>query len=64
MEPSGPAVDGWPPIKRNNQGLQVLVYNKTRDFMRKVSDHVSIGMAFKVEKSLNNWFTLVREDVA
>jgi len=62
MTPDGPTPAGWPTIKRNNQGLQVLVYNKTRDFMRKVSDHVSIGMAFKVEKSLNNWFTLCRED--
>ena len=54
----------WPAVKANDRGLQVLVYNKTRDFMRRVSEHVSIGMAFKVEKSLNNWFTLVREDVA
>ncbi len=64
MVPDGPTPAGWPTIKRNNQGLQVLVYHKTRDFMRKVSDHVSIGMAFKVENSLNNWFTLCREDVA
>lgn len=62
MVPEGPNVPGWPTIKPNSSGLQVLVYNKTRDFMRKVSEHCSIGMAFKVENSLNNWFTLVREE--
>ncbi|MCB9682490.1 MAG: hypothetical protein H6733_13580 [Alphaproteobacteria bacterium] len=60
--PDGGVPSTWPPIKRNDQGLQVLVYHKTRDFMRKVSAHCSIGMAFKVENSLNNWFVLVRED--
>ena len=64
MVPSGSVPAAWPAVKANDKGLQVLVYNKTRDFMRRVSEHVSIGMAFKVEKSLNNWFTLVREDVA
>ena len=33
-----------------DKGLQVLVYHKTRDFMRKVSAHVSIGAAYKKEK--------------
>ena len=62
MVPDGPVPDGWPTIKPNSSGLQILVYHKTRDFMRKVSEHVSIGMAYKVETSLNNWFTLIRED--
>lgn len=60
--PDGPVPAHWPKVKKNSQGLQFFVYNKTRDFMRRVSAHVSIGMAFKVEKSLNNWFTLCRED--
>lgn len=60
--PDGAIPDGWPTVKPNSAGLQVLVYHRTRDFMRKVSEHVSIGMAFKVEKSLNNWFVLNRED--
>lgn len=62
MVPEGKVVDGWPEIKRNNQGLQVLVYNQTRDFMRRVSAHVSVGAAFKVEKALGAYFLLVRED--
>jgi hypothetical protein len=60
--PDGPVVEGWPKVKKNSQGLQIVVYHQTRDFMRKVSRHVSVGMAFKRESSLNNWFTLVRED--
>ena len=59
--PDGPVVDGWPKVKKNSQGLQVLVYHHTRDFMRKVSEHVSIGIAYKNEMCLNNWFTLIRE---
>lgn len=62
MIPDGAVVDGWPRVKPNSSGLQVLIYNKTRDFMRRVSAHVSIGEAFKVEKPLNSWFMLCRED--
>lgn len=60
--PDGPVPADWPAVKPNSAGLQVLVYNKTRDFMRKVSTHVTIGAAYKVEKPLGHFFTLVRED--
>jgi hypothetical protein len=60
--PDAPVADGWPPVVPNDQGLQVLVFNKTRDFMRKVSRHVSIGAAHKVEKPLDHYFVLVREE--
>jgi hypothetical protein len=60
--PDGPVPDGWPKVVPNHVGLQVLVYNKTRDFMRRVSSHVSIGTAFKVEKAMGAYFTLVRQD--
>ncbi len=59
--PSGAVVEGWPKVVANNVGLQVLVYNGTRDFMRWVSDHVSIGAAYKGENPLDHYFTLVRE---
>ena len=59
--PQEAVVEGWPKVVENNVGLQVLVYNKTRDFMRKVSDRVSIGAAYKVEKALDHDFVLVRE---
>ena len=58
--PEAPVVEGWPKIKRNNQGLQMFVYNKTRDFMRKVSEHASIGIAFRKEKSMDSYFILTR----
>lgn len=50
----------WPPVVPNTKGLQRFVYHKTRDFMRKVSDSVSIGAAYKGEKSLDHYFTLCR----
>jgi hypothetical protein len=59
--PDGKVVKDWPPVIPNTQGLQKFVYNKTRDFMRRVSSHVSIGAAFKVEKALDHYFVLVRE---
>ena len=58
--PDGPVPEGWPEVKRNDQGLQVLVYNGTRDFMRRVSREVSIGAAYKGEKQLDHYFTLCR----
>jgi hypothetical protein len=60
--PDGPVPDGWPTVIPNSQGIQRLVYFQTRDFMRKVSQHVSVGAAYKVEKSLDHYFMLVRED--
>jgi len=62
LVPDADVPASWPQVKRNNQGLQVLVYHHTRDFMRRVSKHVTIGMAFKNENSMNSYFTLVRED--
>jgi hypothetical protein len=58
--PDGPVPEGWPAVKRNSQGLQKLVYNGTRDYMRRVSKDVSIGAAYKGEKALDHYFTLCR----
>ena len=60
--PDSSVVPDWPQVVPNNKGLQVLVYNKTRDFMRGVSQHVSIGAAYKVEKALGHFFILCRND--
>lgn len=60
--PDGPVPSSWPPVKPNSEGLQRFVYDGTRDFMRKVSDHVSIGAAYKGDKALDHYFTLCRED--
>ena len=59
--PDSAVAEGWPKVIPNSQGLQKLVYFHTRDFMRKVSKHVSIGAAHKEEKPLDHYFTLVRE---
>lgn len=52
---------GWPPVIPNTQGLQKFVYNRTRDFMRRLSTHVTIGAAFKEEKALDHYFILCRQ---
>ncbi len=57
---------GWPKIVPNDVGLQRLVYHRTRDFMRRVSSHVSIGRAAEQRKhgdrELGFYFTLCRQD--
>lgn len=59
--PQAPVVEGWPTIVPNSVGLQMFVYKGTRDFMRRVSSHVSIGRAWKGETALPAWFVLCRE---
>ena len=58
--PDGPVDDAWPKVVPNSKGLQMFVYKGTRDFMRRVSAHVSIGAAYKGEKSLDHYFVLCR----
>lgn len=59
--PQEGVVEGWPKVVDNSVGLQMFVFKGTRDFMRKVSDRVSIGAAYKGEKALDHYFVLVRE---
>lgn len=61
MVPDGQVSEGWPKVVPNSSGLQVLVYNGTRDFMRRVSNHVTIGAAYKGEYALDHYFVLCRE---
>lgn len=60
--PDGAVPSEWPKVVPNTQGLQRFVYHGTRDFMRRVSQHVSIGAAYKGEKKLDHYFVLVRQD--
>jgi len=62
MMPDGEVAPGWPSVVPNSQGLQMLVYQGTRDFMRRVSSHVSVGAAYKGEKQMGAYFTLCRQD--
>ena len=58
----GAVPSDWPKVVPNTQGLQRFIYHGTRDFMRRVSQHVSIGAAYKGEKKLDHYFVLVRQD--
>jgi hypothetical protein len=59
--PDGPVPAGWPKVIPNSQGLQYFVYNKTRDYLRRVSSHVTVGAAYKGETALDHYFMLCRE---
>jgi hypothetical protein len=59
--PDGAVADGWPRVVTNDWRLQKFVYHETRDFMRRVSRHVSIGAAYKREKPLDHYFVLCRK---
>ena len=60
--PDKGVVEGWPAVVPNEQGLQRLVFAGTRDFLRRVTDGVSIGAAYKGERALDHYFVLVRDD--
>jgi len=60
--PADAVVDGWPRVVPNSRGLQRFVYHQTRDFLRAVSTHVSIGAAFKRDRPLDHYFVLCRRD--
>ncbi len=51
----------WPPIIDNKAKLGRFVYAGMVDRLRRVSDHVTIGRAYK-SKPMNAFFTLVRVD--
>jgi hypothetical protein len=53
---------GWPTVRPNEKGITNMVYGKMVDYLRKVSDHVAIGRAWKKGKITNNFFVLVRND--
>lgn len=56
------APEECPKIVSNWWGLQVFVYNGTRDFMRRVSAHVSIGKPWVRSLELPFCFSLTRCD--
>jgi hypothetical protein len=58
--PARPAA--WPPIRPNSAGLSRFIFYHTRDIVRGVSQHVSIGRAAREGKLLDNWFVLCRAD--
>ena len=59
LEPEGKVPD-WPRYIPNNKRLSRWIYNGTRDYMRRVSAHVTIGRASRAGEWLPNWFVLCR----
>lgn len=51
---------GAPAVLPNEARLSRFVYNQTRDVVRGVSRHVSIGRAWRGARKLDNWFVLCR----
>ncbi len=54
--------DAWPAIKPNEAGISRFIYAGMVDVMRGISQHVSIGRAFKGGKFMDAYFVLCRED--
>lgn len=55
--------DPWPEIEPNDRGfLNGIVWGGMVDYLRRISEHVSIGMATKKGKPIGQYFALVRRD--
>jgi hypothetical protein len=52
---------GWPKIRGNETGLSRMVYGFMVDRLRRVSEHVSIGSAFRDGKPVGAYFALCRD---
>jgi hypothetical protein len=53
--------EDWPAVQSNERGLSNLVYAHMVDKLRGITQHVSIGRAWKKGKVQNAWFILCRE---
>jgi hypothetical protein len=51
---------GWPQIIPNENRLGILVYSGMVDRLRRVSDDIFIGRAFKGDRPMSAWFILYR----
>lgn len=61
IPPAGAALPStWPRTRKNELGLQCFIYAKMVDYMRKVSDGVTIGRAWKLGRRTSNYFVLAR----
>lgn len=54
--------ESWPEILPNSARLSRFIYNGTKDVMRRLSQHVTIGRAQRGDTPMDAWFILVRED--
>jgi len=53
-------VPSWPPIIPNSARLSRFIYYQTTDVLRRVSQHVVIGRAYRKGRPFDAWFALVR----
>ena len=52
--------DAWPPILPNSVRLGRFIYYQTRDVVRAVSEHVTVGRDTRNGEPLDAWFVLCR----
>ena len=52
----------WPKVRSNAGGLSYFVFRDLNDTLRRVSEHVTIGEAWRNGKNLHQYFILVRRD--
>ncbi len=57
----GGKCEEWPEYKPNESGVSRFVYSGMQDFMRRISQHVTLGRAYIKGKESNNYFILCRE---
>jgi hypothetical protein len=55
----------WPEIEANDKGfLNGIVWGGMVDYLRRISQHVSVGKATKDGKAIGQYFALVRRDAS
>jgi hypothetical protein len=55
-------VTSWPGIRPTTSGISLFVYAHMIDYIRRVSNHVTIGRAVRKGKETENYFLLCRQD--
>jgi hypothetical protein len=53
--------EGWPDVRTNDAGFSRFVYKNMVDYLRRVSNDIFIGSAYRGGKELGNFFVLCRE---
>ena len=64
LVPQEAQIEQWPKVQANERGLSRFVYAYMQDYLRKVSQHITIGRAYRKGKESPNYFTLCRWDEA
>jgi hypothetical protein len=62
VPPAAGKLPEWPAMLPNSARLSRFIYNGTVDILRRVSQHVTIGRAYRKSGPMNAWFALVRRN--